>query len=79
MTGAVHLDEGKYGQMAFRTQEDGKIRSYDRMAAETVLFPRTGYGGTILTSLEVIWEMSAKTESKMEARLWQSEDWKDSM
>jgi hypothetical protein len=29
MTGEVHLDEGKYGQMAFRTQEDRKNRSPD--------------------------------------------------
>jgi hypothetical protein len=30
------------------------------MAAETILLPRTGYGGIILTSLEIIWEMSAE-------------------
>ena len=29
MTGEVHLDDGKYGQMAFRTQEDRKNRSPD--------------------------------------------------
>jgi hypothetical protein len=65
---------GKWPSVPRKTEKSGH-----RMAAETVLFPRTGYRGTILTSLEVIWEMSAKTESKMEARLWQSEDWKDSM
>jgi hypothetical protein len=29
MAGEVHLDEGEYGQMAFRTQEDRKNRSPD--------------------------------------------------
>jgi hypothetical protein len=29
MTAEVHLDEGKYGQMAFHTQEDRKTRSPD--------------------------------------------------
>jgi hypothetical protein len=31
-----------------------------RMAAEIIFFPQTGYGGTILTDLTVIWEMSHK-------------------
>jgi hypothetical protein len=43
-------------QVAFRTQED-QMPGH-RMAAETIFFPRTGYGGLTLTSLEVIWEMS---------------------
>jgi hypothetical protein len=29
-------------------------------AAETIFFPRTGYGGIILTNLKVIWEMSVQ-------------------
>jgi hypothetical protein len=31
-----------------------------RMPAEIIFFPQTGYGGTILTDLTVIWEMSHK-------------------
>jgi len=33
-------------------------RSGHRMAAETILLPRTGYGAIILTSLKVIRDMS---------------------
>jgi hypothetical protein len=32
------------------------------MAAETILFPRTGYGGIMLTNLKVIWDMSVHTK-----------------
>ena len=65
------MDEEKHGKMAlasglqhtaFSTQEDRK--SGHRVPAETILFPRTGYGGMILTNLEVIWEMSGKTFSE---------------
>ena len=37
-TGEVRLDDGKYGELAFRTQETEK--SGRRMAAEKTLFPR---------------------------------------
>ena len=52
----MHLDEGKHGQMAFRTEEDRE--SAHRMAADTIFFPGTGYGGMIPTKLKVIWDMS---------------------
>ena len=45
-------------QVAFGTQEDRKPGH--QMAAEIICFPRTGYGGMILTNLEVIWEMSIR-------------------
>jgi hypothetical protein len=45
-------------QVAFRTQED-RISGH-QMAAETIFFPRTWYGGMIPTHLEVIWDMSVQ-------------------
>ena len=42
------MDDRKYGQMAFQTQEN----------REQTLFPRLWYGGMISAKLEVIWEMS---------------------
>ncbi len=58
-TGGVCLDDGKYGQMAFRTQE--KRKSGHRFAADKTLFPRRLYGGMISANLEVIWEMSVES------------------
>ena len=56
--GVLRLDGGKYGQMAFRIQENRKIRH--RLAAEKTPFPRRPYGGMISANLEVIWEISAR-------------------
>jgi hypothetical protein len=35
------------------------------MAPEIIFFPRTGYGGMILTNLKVIWDMSVKSPGEL--------------
>jgi hypothetical protein len=55
-------------QVACRTQEDRK--SGHRMAPEIIFFPRTGYGGMILTNLKVIWEVSASRMNYYFIRTW---------
>ncbi len=57
LTGGVCLDDGKYGQMISRTQENRKIRPSVGRGENSV--PRRCYGGMISASLEVMWEMSA--------------------
>ena len=57
MTGGVHLDDGKYGQMAFRTQQNrnnqviGWLRRYSCSLND-------GGGRMLPPNLEAIWEMS---------------------
>ena len=46
---------GEWPSVHRKTEKPGH-----RMAAETIFFPRTGYGGMILKNLKVIWDMSAK-------------------
>jgi hypothetical protein len=46
---------GKWPSIHRKTERPGH-----QMAAETVFFRRTGYGGIILTNLKVIWDMSVQ-------------------
>jgi len=55
-TEGVCLDDGKYGQMAFQTQENRKIRPSVGCGENPV--PSTVVRGMISANLEVIWEMS---------------------
>jgi len=47
-------------QIAFRIQE-GRMPGH-RMVVETIFFPRTEYGGIILTKSKIIWDMSVQYE-----------------
>lgn len=56
--GEVRPDDGKYGQIAFRTQENRNISPSDGCGESSV--PSTVVRGYDLHKLEVIWEISAE-------------------
>jgi hypothetical protein len=63
ITGEVHLDDGKYVQVAARAQENRGIRSSD--ACGEISVPSTEWCGRIIPpNLEAIWEMLNKKQKE---------------